>query len=97
MSFLAGIIVFFGFRTGSFSFSSDIKWIFVLGACIFAVATVVSLFLVKYTKGMSISGGNKFRLVFRYRYRYYYILTILHGVQKQIAYVFGSWVIVDLL
>ena len=98
VSFLAGIIVFFGFRTGSFSFSSDIKWIFVLGACIFAVATVVSLFLVKYTKGMSISGGNKkFRLVFRYRYRYYYILTILHGVQKQIAYVFGSWVIVDLL
>jgi predicted MFS family arabinose efflux permease len=98
VGFAAGIVVFLGFRTGFFSFASEIKWIFVVGACIFAVAIIVSVLLVKYTKGMSISTGNKkFRLVFRYRYRYYYILTILHGVQKQIAYVFGSWVIVDLL
>ena len=98
VGFFAGIVVFFGFRSGAFSFTSDIKWIFIVGTGIFAVAIIVSVFLVKYTKGMSISGGKKkFRLVFRYRYRFYYILTILHGVQKQIAFVFGSWVIVDLL
>ena len=98
VGFVAGIVVFLGFRTGAFSFASEIKWIFVVGACVFGVAIIVSVFLVKYTKEMPISmGKKKFRLVFRYRYRYYYILTILHGVQKQIAYVFGSWVIVDLL
>jgi hypothetical protein len=37
------------------------------------------------------------RLVLRKQYRYYYLLTMLNVVQKQIAYVFGSWVIVDLL
>jgi hypothetical protein len=30
VGFFAGIVVFFGFRTGAFSFSSDIKWIFIV-------------------------------------------------------------------
>lgn len=98
VGFLAGILVFFGFRSGAFSFASETKWIFIAGASVFGIATIVSLLLVKYTRGMPISGGSKkFRLVFRYRYRYYYVLTILHGFQKQIAFVFSAWVIVDLL
>ena len=41
--------------------------------------------------------ARKTKLVLRKQYRYYYLLTILHGVQKQIAYVYGTWIIVDLL
>ena len=40
---------------------------------------------------------RKFRLVFRREYKYYYMLTVVRGVQKQIAFVYGTWVIVDLL
>ena len=37
------------------------------------------------------------KIVFRREYRYYYLVTMLNGVQKQIALVFGSWVIIELL
>lgn len=40
---------------------------------------------------------KKTKIIFRKEYKFYYILATLHGVQKQIAYVFGTWVIVDLL
>ena len=40
---------------------------------------------------------QKLNLVIRKEYGHYYLLTILHGVQKQVAYVYGTWVIVDIL
>lgn len=94
----AGILVFLGFRLGFFSFKTAIKPIFLIGSGAFLLAAAISLPLIAIANG---SGKprpeRKFRLIFRREYRYYYVLTILHGVQKQIAYVFGSWVIVDLL
>lgn len=98
VGFLVGILVFVGFRTGIFSFKSDVKLIFLIGAFAFFIASIVAVILIKTVKSET-SGvtKNRVRLVFRKEYRYYYLLTILHGVQKQIAYVFGSWVIVDLL
>ena len=36
-------------------------------------------------------------MVLRKEYRYYYILTIMFGVQKQIMMVYGPWVLIDLL
>ena len=86
-----------GFRTGFFPLLQKLSGYLLWGpaSCggYYCICSPCEIY-----QGMSISGGNKkFRLVFRYRYRYYYILTILHGVQKQIAFVFGSWVIVDLL
>ena len=40
------------------------------------------------------SAGSSF---FRKEYRYYYLVTMISGVQKQIALVFGSWVIIEIL
>ena len=92
VGFAAGLMVFFGFRRGFFSFHTPVKTIFDRrGRC----------------GGGGCGGddeqrrgrirGRKGRLVFRRDYRWYYLLTLLHGVQKQIAYVFGSWFIVDVL
>jgi len=98
VGFLVGIMVFIGFRTGLFTFKSEIKLIFLIGAFAFFIASIIAIILMKTIKSDTSSiTKNRVRLVFRKEYRYYYLLTILHGVQKQIAYVFGSWVIVDLL
>ena len=35
--------------------------------------------------------------VFRKEYKYYYVLVILFGVQKQIMMVYGPWVLIELL
>jgi hypothetical protein len=39
----------------------------------------------------------KFKFVFRHQYRYYYVLAILFGVQKQIMIVYAPWVLIELL
>lgn len=95
---VAGILVFVGFRTEVLSFTTEIKWPFVIGAGAYFIAGIMALRLLRQTKGQKLYSGRKKRLfLFRREYKYYYILTILQGVQKQIAYVFGSWVIIDLL
>lgn len=96
VGFLAGLIVFFGFRSGAFSFTTPIKTVFLLGAASFLVAIITSLVLVRTAAPQQRSFG-RFRLLLRKEYKLYYFLTVLHGVQKQIAYVYGTWVVVRLL
>jgi MFS family permease len=93
---MASLLVFFGFRFGFFSFHSQIKWIFILAAAAFIGSAIVAAIMIRKVKPIK-SVRKKTKLVLRKQYRYYYLLTILHGVQKQIAYVYGIWIIVDLL
>ena len=95
-SLIAALLVFFGFRFGVFSFDTKIKWIFLLSAVAFLFAIIMAALMIRKVKPKK-SAPKRTKLVLRKQYRYYYLLTILKGVQKQIAYVYGTWVIVDLL
>ena len=95
-SLIAALLVFFGFRIGFFSFNTSIKWIFLISAGAFVCAMVMTALMIGRIKP-KMTARRKTKLVLRKQYRYFYLLTILHGVQKQIAYVYGTWVIVDLL
>ena len=98
MGFAAGLLVFFGFRLGWFSFTSDINGLFLIGAGAFLIAVIASALLVKErVPALSVAQKKRTKIVFRKEYKYYYFVTMLNGVQKQIALVFGSWVIIDLL
>ncbi|MFI3325769.1 MAG: MFS transporter [Clostridia bacterium] len=95
-----GIVVFFGFRYDFFSFKTEVKSVFLIAAAASLLACVTLLILIKQLKKDNIivhTTSKKPKFIFRYEYRYYYLLTVLNGVQKQIAYVFGSWVVIDLL
>ncbi len=94
--FAAGLIVFFGFRLGWFSFHTPVNLLFLLGAGAFLVAIIAAALLVRREAAQR-QARQRVKLVFRRQYRWYYLLAMLHGVQKQIAYVFGAWVLVDLL
>ena len=62
----------------------------------FAFASIITLIMIsRVGPTKKVLRTNK--LVIHKHYRYFYMLTILHGVQKQVAYVYGTWVIVDLL
>ena len=64
----------------------------------FLIAIVASVFLVKAkVPALTVPHKKRQKIMFRKEYRYYYLVTMLHGVQKQIAVVFGAWVIIDLL
>ncbi len=99
--FVSGIIVFIGFNTGLFSFTTPVKWVFIISGTGFFIATVIGIILYKVNNKESVQNKitqpRRAVFVLKKEFKYYYLLAILHGVQKQIAYVFGSWVIVDLL
>jgi MFS family permease len=93
---VAALLVFFGFRYGFFSFATSVKWIFLVSAMAFAFASIITLIMISRV-GPTKKVFRTNKLVIHKQYRYFYMLTILHGVQKQVAYVYGTWVIVDLL
>lgn len=103
---LASLLVFFAFRSGLFSFTTDIKTTFLVGGV--ASLTVVGLLYYldrhrNHTTGASAAGKPasqgwpRMKFVFRWQYRHYYVLAIIFGVQKQIMMVYAPWVLIDLL
>lgn len=94
-SMLAAILVFVGFRLGFFSFTTPIKTIFLLAAVILT-AMLILLIAMQRINGEEIKPG-KFRFVFHKEYIFFYLLAILFGARKQIMYVYGPWVLIELL
>lgn len=95
-SMIASITVFFGFRFGLFSLTSKVKTIFLISAGFFAAVFILFFYLSRLIK-TPIKENRKLKLIFRKEYKYYYILAIMNGVQKQIMIVFGPWVLIEIL
>jgi MFS family permease len=97
-AFVAGMVVFFGFRTGVFSFSNEhgIIYIFLIATVFFAGVIVMLIKIRKLIGDPAINTGEG-RFLFRKEYTFYYILASLHGAHKQIAGVFGPWVLIEIL
>jgi MFS family permease len=95
-SMVASVLVFIGFKTGFFSLSAPVKLPFVIAAVIFAVVFILFLYMNRIVK-VPVKQDRKLKFIFRKEYKYYYILAIMTGVQKQIMTVYGPWVLIDLL
>lgn len=95
-SMLASITIFFGFKYGFFSFTTKIKTIFIVSAVFFA-AVLILYFYMKGRVKVPIKQNRKIKLIFRREYKYYYILAIMNGVQKQVMIVYGPWVLIEIL
>lgn len=92
----AAIAVFFGFRFGLFSFTGNVKWVFVLSGALLACVLVLFFALDARLHHRTLT-HERTRFVFRKEYRLYYALVIMFGVQKQIMLVYGPWVLIELL
>ena len=93
---VAGLMVFFGFKTGIFTFETPIKYPFLIAGVILVVVLVL-LFMLQAQVGPKPVKHGKVRLIFRKEYKFYYILAVLNGAHKQIMIVFGPWVLIELL
>jgi len=93
---VAGLMVFFLFRFGVFSLTSPIKWPFVIAAIFYVVGMLLLIQLRRMTGGIR-TKREKIKWVFRKEYKYYYLLAIVFGVQKQVMLVFGPWVLIETL
>ena len=93
---VSGLAVFFLFRFGVFSLTSNIKWTFVVAAVFYLVAMFLFLKL-RRNVGQVRTKREKLKFVFRKEYTYYYLLAVAYGVQKQVMLVFGPWVLIETL
>lgn len=92
---IGALIVIIGFRTNLFNFKTDLIIPFLIASILFGMALFLFAALNKvhkYDAKRKAAG-----LIIRKEYKFYYLLVILHGVQKQILVVYGPWVLVDLL
>jgi len=94
--FVAGLVVFLGFRSGVFSFSHGIIYNFLI-ATVFFAGVVIILLKIRKMIGDPVINTGKGRFLFRKEYKFFYLLASLHGAHKQIASVFGPWVLIDIL
>ncbi|MGL4736036.1 MAG: MFS transporter [Cellulosilyticaceae bacterium] len=93
---IASIMVFAGFRSEFFSFTTATKLPFLIsGICL--VIVLILFILLQQLIHNPIKKDRKVKWIFRKKYQYYYILAIMNGVQKQIMIVYGPWVLIDLL
>lgn len=93
---LAALIAFLGFRYGWMRFDQSFKLPFVLSGILFAVIVALLFYLDRLTKWPGTPAKQE-RFVLRWDYKYFYVLVILYGMQKQIMLVYGPWVLIDLL
>ncbi len=112
-SMLASLLVYAGFHSGLFSFTTPIKSIFLISAALSLMVIILLSYLYRHHRNSGstdlamvgqLNGKRSFwaslqwpKFVVRREYRYYYVLTIVFGVQKQIMLVYGPWVLIDLL
>ena len=93
---LASIFVFIGFKAGFMSFETPIKTPFVIAGVLFFGVMVLLIMLDRIVR-IDRPHVKQSGYVFRKEYKYYYVLVILFGVQKQIMMVYGPWVLIELL
>jgi len=93
---VAAVIVFLGFRLNIFTYKTEVKSIFLI-AVGFLVGVIGLYFLLLKTVDHKIQSRKKVKFIFRKEYKYYYILTVMLGVQKQIMLVYGPWVLIKML
>lgn len=93
---LASIFVFIGFKAGFMSFETPIKTPFIIAGVLFFGVLVLLVMLDRIVR-VNHPHVKQSGYVFRKEYKYYYVLVILFGVQKQIMMVYGPWVLIELL
>jgi len=93
-SLLAGVLVFFGFRFGFFSFQTPIIVPFIIAGILLTGVLILLIVMRKYTDDIK---AEKTKFILKKSYFKYYLLAFLFGARKQIMYVYAPWVLIELL
>ncbi len=93
---VAGIIGFFFFKYGIFRLDTTVRWVFISAAILFAITCILFVMLHKIVHN-DIVKPRKNRLLLKKKFKKYYMLSVVYGTHKQIIFVFGPWVLIELL
>jgi predicted MFS family arabinose efflux permease len=96
---VAGIVTFFGFRIGWFSFETPVT-VFLIAAVLYLFAACLIAVLRRQIPERRDDGTSepaRVRFVWRKEYVRYYLICALFGGRKQIMFVYSPWVLIELL
>ena len=93
---LAGILIFVGFRSGFFSFQRPIIINFLIAGGLLTIVFVLMCYIFRLMEDTKTAKAQS-RFVFKKKYGKFYLLALLFGARKQIMYVYGPWVLIELL
>ena len=94
-SLITGLLIFWGFNSGFFSFTSNYIIPFLMAGFLQIIVVGLLIYLLYLVK--DIKGKSKSKLIFRKAYMKFYVMAFLFGGRKQIMFVFGPWVLIELL
>ena len=93
---IAGLVCFFGFRSGFFHFNTPVTIFLICGACFFACVVLLEI-MHKQFGAESERRTETSKMVFRKEYIRYYVISAIYGSRRQIMYAFSPWVLIELL
>ena len=85
-----------GFRYGFFSFTTPIIINFVIAGVLLTIVFALLIYIMRLVEDTK-SAKAKSRFVFKKKYGKFYLLALLFGARKQIMYVYGPCVLIELL
>lgn len=103
---VAGLTVFFGFRTGVFGFDTPVAVFIISAAAILVIAILFIIMGKVMPKDLQLEQSEAYgsaivnikkNLVLRKEYIRYYVICALFGGRKQIMFVYSPWVLIELL
>lgn len=96
-SLIASICTFVGFKAGFLAFVQDGNQIAFQISAFFFLITIIFFVILAVKASHAHRPVVKTKLIFKKKYIFYYILSIMNGVQKQIIFVYGPWVLIEIL
>lgn len=96
-SLIASVCTLIGFKTGFFDFVLQGSQIAFQISAVFFLITIIAFTILSIKARDLHRPVAKTKLVYNKKYNFYYILSIMNGVQKQIIYVYGPWVLIQIL
>jgi len=96
LGMVAGIICFFGFRSGFLSFDTPILFFLMCAGAFLACAILLLMMHAKAGRELE-SRTEVSKLIFRKEYTRYYVICMLFGARKQIMFAFSPWVLIELV
>jgi len=96
---LSGVVTFFGFRYGWFSFTARIKLPFLISVvfilCSFALYTVLDRSTVQTLRPRK--SVIDLKVVAKKKYGIYYAFSLARGFHNQILFVYAPWILIDMM
>ena len=101
---ISGLLVFFGFKYGAFSFITDIKIPLLIAVGAYIITIFIYIWILKSKEVSDIRDSQQVKkptyslsILFKKKYIIYYMFSLAKGFHNQILFVYAPWILIELM